>query len=63
MLIQKASSIMTIKNTAESPRLILKGLYILDFHKQDIAWFGSLNLERTREIVNLGKVDVLHVVS
>ena len=53
---------MTIKHTGEPPWLILKGLHVLNLDEQNIAWFSSLNLKRSREVVNLGEIDIPHVV-
>lgn len=42
--------------------MILEWLNILDFDEEDIPRFGCFDLEGTREIVNLGQVDVLDIV-
>ena len=37
-------------------------LDILDLDYEDIAWFSSLNLKWAREIVDLGQVDIQHII-
>lgn len=41
---------------------MLKGLDILDLDDQHVALLGGLDLEGAGEVVDLGQVDVLHVV-
>jgi hypothetical protein len=37
-------------------------LDVLDLNNEDIAWFSSLNLKWAREIVDLGQVDIQHII-
>lgn len=61
-LVQKATTIIFVENPRESPRLILEGLHILNLNYQNVARFGSLNLERTAQIVDFRQIDVLHII-
>lgn len=51
-----------MENPGESPRLILKGLDILDLNDQNIARLGSLDFEWPAQIVDLGQINVLHII-
>ena len=42
--------------------MVVEGLDVLNLHEEDVTWLGSLDLERTREIVDLCQVDVLDVI-
>lgn len=61
-LIQKATPIILIKDTRKAPGLLLKRLHILDLHDQNVARLSSLDLERPSQVVDLGQIDILHVV-
>jgi hypothetical protein len=61
-LIQETASILAMKYTSKSPGLVLEGLHVLNLHKQDVARFRGFDVERSREIVDLGEIYVLHVV-
>lgn len=61
-LIQKATSIVLVKYPCKSPRLLLERLYILDLHHKHVPWFSGLDFKGAGQVVNLGQVDVLHVV-
>lgn len=62
VLIQESTSIVLVEDTSESPRVIFKGLYILNLDQENVSRFGGLDLERTGQVVNLGQVDIHHVV-
>ena len=57
------STIFSRKNASEAPRLILKGLDVLNLDEKYISRLCTLNLEWSRKIVNSGQIDVLYVVS
>lgn len=61
-LIQKATTILLIKYTSESPRLILHGLHILNLNNKHITRLSILNLKGTGQVMDLCEVDILHVV-
>ena len=61
-LIQKAATIVFVEHPREAPWLILKRLHILNLDQQYVTWFGSSDVERSREIVNFGKIYILDVV-
>ena len=61
-LVKKASPIVLVKHAGKAPRLLLEWLHILDLHHEDISRLGAFHLERARQVVNLGEVDVLHIV-
>lgn len=51
-----------MENTRKPPRLIFKGLHILDFDAEYIARFGALDFEGSREIMHFGEINIQHVV-
>ena len=51
-----------MENPRKPPRLILKGLDILNLNDQNITRLGSLDFERTAQIMDLSQIDVLHIV-
>jgi hypothetical protein len=61
-LIQKPASIILMKHPRETPRLMLKGLHILNLNEQDIAWLRGLDFKGSREVVDLSQIDILDVV-
>ena len=61
-LSQESTAIVPIEYAREAPRLLLERLYILDLHDQDVTWLGGLDLKGPGKIVDLGEIDVLHVI-
>ena len=61
-LVKEASPVVFIKHACEAPRLLLEWLHVLDLHHKDISRFGAFHLKGARQVVNLGEVDVLHIV-
>jgi hypothetical protein len=61
-LVKKPATIVLVEYTRKSPWLMLEGLHILNFNKQDITRFGFLDLEWSREVVNLSQVDVPDII-
>ena len=61
-LVEESSAIVFVEDTSEAPGLFLEGLYVLDFDDEDISWFGVFDFERTGQVVDLGQVDILHVI-
>lgn len=61
-LVKEASSVVLVKYARKTPRLFLEWLHILDLHHEDISRFGTFHLKRARQVVNLGEIDVLHIV-
>lgn len=61
-LIQQPPSILAMEDAAESPRLVLERLHILDLDQQNVARFGGVDVKRAGKIVDLGEVDVFDVV-
>ena len=62
IILKRTYPIALVKNTRKSPRLILKRLNIHDLDKQQITRFGTLDLERPREVVDLCQVDISDIV-
>ena len=60
--VEESTAIVFVENACEAPRLVLEWLYVLDFDDEDVSWFGVFNFERAGQVVNLGQVDVLHVI-
>ena len=61
-LIQKAATIVLVKDTSEAPWLVLKWLYILYLDYKNVSRLCSLHFKGARKIVDLGEVDVFHIV-
>jgi hypothetical protein len=61
-VIQEPSSIRLTEDTREPPGLVLEGLYVLDFHQQDVSWLGGFDVEGTGEIVHSGEIDIFDIV-
>lgn len=61
-LVEEASPVVFVKYACKAPRLLLERLHILDLHHKDVSRFGAFHLKGTRQIVNLGEVNVLHIV-
>lgn len=61
-LVQEPAAVFLGEHARETPRLVLEGLDVHDFHEQNIAGLGVLDVEGPREVVDLGEVDVSDVV-
>lgn len=61
-LVKKATAVPPVKDAREAPGLVIEGLDIHNLNDEDISWLCSFNLEWTGEVVDLGQVDILHVV-
>jgi len=61
-LIEKPSTIALIKNARKPPRLLLEGLDVLDLDHEHVTRLGCLDLEGTGKVVDLGQVNVLHII-
>lgn len=61
-LVQETTSVVFVEDAREAPGMILERLNVLDLDKEHITRLGSFNLEWTRQVVNLGQVDVLDIV-
>ena len=62
-LIQKSTTVLLVEYSCEAPWLILKWLNVLDLNYEHIARLGCFNLERSGQVVNLGQINILHVIS
>jgi hypothetical protein len=56
------TSVLFVKDTGETPGMVLKRLHVLDVHDQDITWLGGFDLEGSGQVMNLGQIDVADVV-
>lgn len=61
-IIKEPSSVLLGKHPREPPWLVLERLHVLNLHDQDIAGLSGLDVERARQIVDFGQVDVSDVV-
>ena len=61
-LIQEPASISLIEHPRKPPWLFLERLHILDLDYEHVPRLRSLDLERTSQVMNLGQIDVLHVI-
>lgn len=61
-LVQKATTVLLVKDSCEAPRLILERLDVLNFDDEYVSWLGTFNFERPRQIMYLGKIDIPHIL-
>ena len=61
-LIQESASIILIEHSREPPRLFLERLHVLDLDNKDVPGFRPFDVKGTGQIVDLGEVDILHIV-
>ena len=60
--VEEPTAVIFVEDAGEAPGLLLEGLYVLDLDDEGVSWFGVFNFERTGQVVNLGQIDVLHVI-
>lgn len=60
--VEEASAVVFVEDAGEAPGLVLEGLHVLDLDDEDVTWFGVFDFEGPAEVVDLGEIDVLHVV-
>ncbi len=61
-LIQETPTIALVKYASETPGLLLERLHILYLNDKNISRLRGLDFERTGQVVNLGQVDVSHII-
>lgn len=61
-LVQKSTAVVLVEDAGESPRVVLKGLDIVDFDAEHIARFGALDFEWSREVMDLAQIHSQDVV-
>lgn len=61
-LIKESTTVIFGEDSSKAPRLLVQRLNILNLQHQNIAWLRSLNIERARQVVDFGEVDIAHVV-
>ena len=62
-LVQETTTVLLVKHAGKPPRLILKWLDVLDFNHKNVPRLCSLDLKGTSQVVDLCKVDILHIIS
>lgn len=61
-LVEETTAVLPVKDTSETPWLVLQWLNVLNLNEKNVTRLGGLDLEWTSEVVDLGQVDVFHVV-
>lgn len=61
-LIQKPTPILLPEDPRKPPRLLLQRLHVQDLDEQHVARLRGLDVEGSRQVVDLGEVDVADVV-
>jgi hypothetical protein len=61
-VIKETPSIVLVEDPRETPWMLLEWLDVLDLNEENIARLGRLDLEWAGQIVDLGQVDILHIV-
>ena len=62
-LVEKSATIALIENAGKAPWMLLERLDVLNLDHQNIPRFRCFNLKRASQVVNLGEVNVFHIVS
>ena len=60
--VEKPSTVVLIKDASKPPGLMLEWLHILYLDEKDITWLCTLNLKRSRQVVDACKVDIQHII-
>ena len=60
--IEETSAVVFVEDTGETPGLFLERLHVLDLDDQNVARLGVFDLEGAAEVMDLGEIDVLHIV-
>lgn len=60
--VEEATAVLFVEDAGEAPWLVLHGLDVHDLDDEDVARLGGFDLEGPGQVVDLGQVDVLHVV-
>ena len=63
VFVQEPTTVFFRKDPRESPWLLFQWLDILDLNDKHIARFSGFNLKRTSQVMNLGEIDIPHIVS
>lgn len=61
-LVQKATSIVSIKDTGVSPKPIWKWLQINYLDHEHISRFGPGYVERSRQVMDLSEIDLFDII-
>lgn len=61
-LIQEAPAIFWVEDPSKPPGAVLERLHIHYFDEQEVAGLSALDLERARQVVDPGQVDVADIV-
>jgi len=61
-LVEETTAVLLVKDTSETPWLVLHWLDVLNLNEKNVTGLGGLDLEWTSKVVDLGQVDVFHVV-
>lgn len=61
-LVKKATSVVSIKHTGVSPKLIWKWLQVDYLDHEHISRFSTRHLERSRQVMDLCEIDVSNIV-
>lgn len=62
-LVEKATSVVSIKHTSVSPKLIRKWLQVNYFNHEHISRLRAGHLERSRQVMDLCEIDVSNIIS
>jgi hypothetical protein len=62
-IVQESSSVLLCKDARETPRLLFHWLHVLNLNYQHVTRLCRLNVKRTGQVVDLGQVNVSHVIS
>lgn len=62
VLLEEAAAVGLGEDAREAPGRVLKGLHVGDVDHEQVAGFSALDVKGTSQVVNLGQVDVAHVV-
>lgn len=61
-LVQEPAAVVLVEDPREAPRVVLEWLHVLDLNQEHVTRFSGLNLKGPRQVVDLGQVDIFHIV-
>jgi hypothetical protein len=62
MICKKAAAVLFGKGSSESPFVAIQGTKVENLHLEQVAWLGSRNRNRARQVMNLTQVHILDIV-
>jgi hypothetical protein len=58
VLVEKPTAVVFVKDAGKAPWLVVEWLDVLNFNEENVSWFGRLDLEWTRQVVDLREINI-----